>query len=143
MTKKEKQMAGINKNNAKVKAEKEKAVKDALEKLSKKGPFTFKQLREEAGVSKTYFQNHPDLKKLVDSYINSNQCKNRNSDSQEAHIQLLQKELSRVNKELDKLLKENDKDLKYKEKYEDALKEIKKLKEQLDASYSSNLPDFL
>ena len=35
MTKKEKQMAGINKNNAKVKAEKEKAVKDALEKFRK------------------------------------------------------------------------------------------------------------
>lgn len=143
MTSKERQMSGVNKNNAKVKAQKEKAVKDALEELSKKGPFTFKQLREKAGVSKTYFQNHPDLKALVESYMNSDKCKNRNEDTQETHIELLQNELKRVNKELDKILKQNEKDQKYKDKYEDALEEIKKLKKQLDVAYSSNLPDFL
>ena len=48
-----------------------------------------------------------------------------------------------MKKELEKIEKQIMEENKYKEKYEAALNEIVKLKEQLDAVYSSNLPDFL
>ena len=48
-----------------------------------------------------------------------------------------------MKKALDKIKKDIISENKYKEKYEEALEEIKKLKSQLDEAYSLNLPDHL
>ena len=140
MTMKEKKMIGIKKHNQEVKLQKAKAVKGAINKLKKKGTFTLKELCDEAGVSKTYFQKHPDMKALAEVYMSHTcGCKTRNKDTQETYIQLLKRENKKLSKELEELQKEE----KYKEKYEDAQEEIRKLKEQLEKAYEDNLPDFL
>lgn len=140
MTMKEKKMIGIKKHNQEIKLQKAKAVKDAINKLKKKGSFTLKELCDEAGVSKTYFQKHPDMKALAEVYMSPTcGCKTRNKDTQETYIQLLKRENKKLSKELEELQKEE----KYKEKYEDAQEEIRKLKEQLEKAYEDNLPDFL
>ena len=140
MTMKEKKMIGIKKHNQEVKLQKAKAVKDAINKLKKKGTFTLKELCDEAGVSKTYFQKHPDMKALAEVYMSPTcGCKTRNKDTQETYIQLLKRENKKLSIELEELQKEE----KNKEKYEDAQEEIRKLKEQLEKAYEDNLPDFL
>lgn len=144
MTNKEKKMAGVKKHNEQVKAQKANAVKKAINKLKKEGSFTLADLCEEAGVSRTYFSKNPDMRKLADKYITpTGYCKNRNKDSQETYIQLLKTENKNLNRELEKLKKDNETDNKYKEKYEEAQEEIKKLKEQLEVAYTTNLPDHL
>lgn len=144
MTTKEKKMSGVKKHNEKVKAEKAKAVKDAINILKIQGTFTLKQLCDEAGVSKTYFKKHPDMRALAEVYMSPTcGCRTRNKDTQETHIQLLKKENKKLSDEIKEMQKEEREEVKYKEKYEMAQEEIKKLKEQLEKSYIDNLPDFL
>lgn len=144
MSNKEKKMAGVKKHNAELKAQKADDVKRAINKLKKEGSFTLADLCKEAGVSRTYFSKNPDMRALADKYIKpTGYCKNRNKDSQETYIQLLKTENRNLTREIERLKKDNEKENKYKEKYEEAQEEIKKLKEQLEKSYSQNLPDFL
>lgn len=140
----EKRMKNVKKYNANIKEKNVQAVKDAINKLKKDGKFTLADLCREAGVSRTYFSKHPEMRKLADKYITpTGYNKNRNKDSQDTYIHLLQTENKKLKKELEKIEKQIMEENKYKEKYEVALNEIEKLKEQLDAVYSSNLPDFL
>ena len=78
MTAKEKKMAGVKKHNEAVKQKKADDVKKAINKLRKEGEFTLADLCREAGVSRTYFSKHPDMKELADKYITpTGYCKNR------------------------------------------------------------------
>ena len=84
------------------------------------------------------------MRALADKYITpTGYCKNRNKDSQETYIQLLKTENRNLNRELEKLKKDGETESKYKEKYEEAQEEIKRLKEQLEVAYTTNLPAHL
>lgn len=144
MTAKEKKMAGVKKHNEAVKQKKADDVKKAINKLRKEGEFTLADLCREAGVSRTYFSKNPDMRKLADKYITpTGYCKNRSKDSADAYIQILKKENRDLKKAIEKIKKDIVAEDKYKEKYEEALEEIKKLKAQLEEAYSLNLPDHL
>ena len=84
------------------------------------------------------------MKELADKYITpTGYCKNISKDSADTYIQILKRENRDLKKALDKIKKDIISENKYKEKYEEALEEIKKLKSQLDEAYSLNLPDHL
>ena len=144
MTAKEKKMAGVKKHNEAVKQKKADDVKKAINKLRKEGEFTLADLCREAGVSRTYFSKHPDMKELADKYITpTGYCKNRSKDSTDTYIQILKRENRDLKKALDKIKNDIVSENKYKEKYEEALEEIKKLKSQLEEAYNLSLPDHL
>lgn len=144
MTNKERQMAGVKKTNEAMKKKKAEDVKRAINKLRKEGEFTLADLCREAGVSRTYFSKHPDMRELADKYIiPTGYCRNRNKDSADAYIQILKKENKDLKRAIEKIKKDILSENKYKEKYEEALEEIKKLKAQLEEAYRLNLPDHL
>ena len=119
-------------------------MKKAINKLRKEGEFTLADLCREAGVSRTYFSKHPDMKELADKYITpTGYCKNRSKDSADTYIQILKRENRDLKKALDKIKNDIVSENKYKDKYEEALEEIKKLKSQLEEAYNLNLPDHL
>ena len=66
-------------------------MKKAINKLRKEGEFTLADLCREAGVSRTYFSKHPDMKELADKYITpTGYCKNRSKDSADTETENLE-----------------------------------------------------
>lgn len=141
MTDKEKRISGLRKHNQDIKEKKANDVKKAINKLKKQGEFTLADLCREAGVSRQYFSKNPDMRELADRYITpTGFTKNRNVDSNDAYIKILKAENRELKKAIEKIKKDIVSDNKYKEKYEQAMKEIDKLKEELKQAYRNNLP---
>lgn len=140
-----KNISGLKKRNAELSAAKELAVKKALEKLRKsKKNFSLSDACREAGVSRSYLHKHPDLLELVYKFSNtSTRPGTRNKDSTETHIAILKATIRDKDRELARLKKQQEENENYKEKYEKAQIKIKELENQLQESYSMNLPTSL
>lgn len=142
MSKVSRNTTGIENHNKEYARRKEKDVLNAINRLHKQqGKFTLAELCREAEVSRSYFTKHPDMRKVADKYIKpTGRAPSRSQDSKDALIQMLKKELSDLKKVNDKLIKERAEDGNYKAKYEQALREIKALKEELEGAYANCLP---
>lgn len=140
-----KNISGLEKRNAELSATKELAVKKALEKLRKsKKNFSLSDVCREANVSRTYLHKHPDLLELVYKFSNTvTRSGTRNKDSIETHIAILKATIRDKDRELARLKKQHEENENYKEKYEQAQIKIQELENQLQESYSMNLPTSL
>ena len=133
---------GLKKHNEALSAEKEKAVKSAINKLRKKDyKFSLTDVCREAGVSRQYLHKHPDLLELVYKYTSTTtRGGKRNKDSTETYITILKADIREKDREIARIKKEYEVNENYKAKYEDALQKIKQLEQQLEEAYSLNLP---
>lgn len=118
-------------------------VLNAIDKCKKEGEISVTIVCKIAGISRTYFTNHPDMRKVLDNAIgsvNRNLKKRKqNQDSKD----VLNKTLYAENIQLKKKIKELEKDETYKDKYDEKCSEIENLKLKLEeANRQSGLLDF-
>ena len=143
MTNVKRNTSGIDNHNKVYSEQKAKDVHDAINKLRKQGQFTLADLCREAGVCRSYFSKHPEMRTLADKYIKpTGRTVVRSQDSKDTLIQTLKRENGKLEKLNEKLLKEINSNNMYKAKYEDALEEIKALKKELEEAYANCLPLF-
>ena len=138
-----KNISGLKKRNEELSAQKEAALKKALDKLHRSGiKFSIAQLCKEAGVSRQFLHNHKDLLDLVYKYTSTtSRSGTRNKDSIETHISMLKATIREKDREIARVKKEYE--CNYKKKYDEALLKIKELEMQLEEAYSMNLPTTL
>lgn len=140
-----KNISGLKKRNEDLTAQKEAALRKALDRLRRSGhKFSITELCKEAGVSRQFLHNHEDLLELVYKYTSTtSRSGKRNKDSVETHITLLKATIKEKDREIARVKKEYECNENYKQKYEDALLKIKELEMQLEEAYSMNLPTTL
>lgn len=140
-----KNISGLKKRNEDLTAQKEAALRKALDKLRRSGhKFSITELCKEAGVSRQFLHNHDDLLDLVYKYTSTtSRSGKRNKDSVETHITLLKSTIREKDREIARLKKQFESNENFKQKYEDALLKIKELETQLEEAYSLNLPTTL
>lgn len=140
-----KNISGLKKRNEDLTAQKEAALRKALDKLRRSGhKFSITELCKEAGVSRQFLHNHEDLLDLVYKYTSTtSRSGKRNKDSVETHITLLKSTIREKDREIARLKKQSESNENFKQKYEDALLKIKELEIQLEEAYSLNLPTTL
>ncbi len=140
-----KNISGLKKRNEELSAQKEAALKKALDKLHRSGiKFSIAQLCKEAGVSRQFLHNHKDLLDLVYKYtFTTSRSGTRNKDSIETHISMLKATIREKDREIARVKKEYECNENYKKKYDEALLKIKELEMQLEEAYSMNLPTTL
>ena len=98
---------------------------------------------EIACISRTYFTNHPEMRKTLNSAIGTTNAKCKKRKQSQDSKDILNKTLYAENTQLKKKLKELDRDETYKQKYEDKCAEIENLKKKLDEANKQNgLLDF-
>ena len=143
MTNTKRNTSGIDTHNKVLAEQKAKDVHNAINKLRKEGQFTLADLCREAGVSRSYFTKHPEMRALADKYIKSTgRTVVRSQDSKDTLIQTLKRENAKLTKLSEKFVKEAKSNDNYKEKYEKAQEEIKALKKELEEAYANCLPLF-
>ncbi len=140
-----KNISGLKKRNEDLTAQKEAALRKALDRLRRSGhKFSITELCKEAGVSRQFLHNHEDLLELVYKYTSTtSRSGKRNKDSVETHITLLKATIKEKDREIARVKKEYECNENYKQKYEEALFKIKELEMQLEEAYSLNLPTTL
>ena len=128
-----KNISGLKKRNEDLTAQKEAALRKALDRLRRSGhKFSITELCKEAGVSRQFLHNHEDLLELVYKYTSTtSRSGKRNKDSVETHITLLKATIKEKDREIARVKKEYECNENYKQKYEDALLKIKELEMQL------------
>ena len=143
MTNTKRNTSCIDTHNKVLAEQKAKDVHNAINKLRKEGQFTLADLCREAGVSRSYFTKHPEMRALADKYIKSTgRTVVRSQDSKDTLIQTLKRENAKLTKLNEKFVKEAKSNDNYKEKYEKAQEEIKALKKELEEAYANCLPLF-
>ena len=110
----------------------------AIEQCKVEGNISTKRVCELAGVDKSYFSRHPELRKALDiakGIVNRKTKKTKqNNNSRDVLEKSLYAENAKLKKEIAKL-KENEK---YKDMYDAKCCEVEELKKQLDAAYNAS-----
>jgi len=115
----------------KAKLTKEKTI-GTIEEMYRNGEnITFYSVYKKADVSKSYVYSNPVIRGMIEKYRKNPIKKVQNKDSKDVIIETQKKEI----KKLKLKIKELEESENYKEKYQQALKEIDQLKEQLKVAY--------
>lgn len=111
---------------------------NAIEQCKQDGNISTKRVCEIAGVDKSYFSRHPELRKALNTakgIVNRNTKKTRqNNNSRDVLEKSLYAENTKLKKEIAKLQEYK----KYKDMYEEKCIEIEKLEMQLNEAYQSS-----
>ena len=110
----------------------------AIEQCKVEGNISTKRVCELAGVDKSYFSRHPELRKVLNTakgIVNRNTKKTKqNNNSRDVLERSLYAENTKLKKEIAKLQEYK----KYKDMYEEKCIEIEKLEMQLNEAYHSS-----
>lgn len=136
----------IDYNIARSEKTKERVIK-AIEQCKEEGDVSTSRVCELAGVHRSYFTKHPEMRKTLDTaqgIINKKIKKRKqNADSRDVLEKALYTDNKKLRKEIESLEKDVESNNKYRAMYEQKCTECVNLKKQIEEAYrSSGLLDF-
>lgn len=119
--------------------ETKKRVIKAIEQCKKEGDMSTKRICELAGIDRSYFTKHPEMRKTLETArgIVNREIKKRkqNADSRDVLERTLHIDNARLKKKIEKLEKDIEDYNKYKAMYEQKCIECENLKKQVEEAY--------
>lgn len=114
----------------------------AINECASEGKISVTIVCKKAGISRTYFTNHRDVRKILDDAMKITNRALKKRRMSENDKDTLNRVLYAENATLKKQIAELEKQMKYKEMYESKCEEVEKLKKQFNAIKDSNLLNF-